>query len=161
MKPLRIIAALILMVGETFGQSLANEWIDYSPNKTYLRIEVTQTGLHRIDENTLSFALQQAGESLSNIDPRTLQAFGRGEEVPIKVFGESDGVFNSNDEIVFFAEKNDGWADASMYVSEDEHTNPYYSLYNDTAAYFLTWDPNGVNNGLRFTEVPFTTAPTR
>ena len=83
MKPLRIIAALILMVGETFGQSLANEWIDYSPNITYFRIEVTQTGLHRIDENTLSFALQQAGESLSNIDPRTLQAFGRGEEVPL------------------------------------------------------------------------------
>ncbi len=71
--------------------------------------------------------------------------------------GEADGSFDPNYAVVFFAESNDGWADEVMYGGNAEHTDPYYSLYSDTATYFLTWDPEDIAAGLRFAPVSFNT----
>ena len=88
--------------------------------------------------------------------PVPFKLFARGEEQYIHIEGEGDGAFDAGDFIEFYAEHNDGWLDASFYPSADQHTNPYYSLYNDTASYYVTWDPNGAQSVFRYTDVPLT-----
>jgi hypothetical protein len=151
------IASLLFWVVTSSAQPLANDWIDYSADQRYLKFNVTQDGLHRIDYNALNFALQQLGEDIADVNPQSIQIWGRGEELSLHVIGEGDGSFDNNDAILFYAQRNDGWADEVMYGSNAEQTNPYYSLYSDTATYFLTWDPDGVNAGQRFSAVNFNT----
>ncbi len=114
------------------AQSFGNEWIDYS--QKYYEIKVAENGIYRI-----SFAnLISAGISVNSIDPRTFQVFGRGKQVAIFIQGELDNSFDPSDYIEFYAEKNDGWLDEELYKGSSNHPNPYYSLINDTATYYLT-----------------------
>ncbi|WP_205499753.1 putative type IX secretion system sortase PorU2 [Rufibacter psychrotolerans] len=109
-----------------------NEWINY--NQKYYKIKVPTTGIYRLDKAYL----QAAG--INGVDPRNFQLYRRGQEVAIHVEGEADGSFDANDFIEFYGEKNDGALDRELYKDPDaNHINPYYSLYTDTAAYFLTW----------------------
>ena len=115
-----------------FAQSFGNEWIDYS--QKYYEIKVAENGIYRI-----SFAnLISAGIPVNSIDPRTFQVFGRGKQVAIFIQGELDNSFDPSDYIEFYAEKNDGWLDEELYKGSSNHPNPYYSLINDTATYYLT-----------------------
>jgi len=142
------------------SQTYSDDWIDYSPDHVYLKFKISSSGLYRIDQSTLSFALQAAGEDLSTIDPRSIQVFARGEEQFIHVEGEQDGTFNTNDYIELYAEPNDGWLDADQYGGEANQTNPAYSLYNDTATYFVTWKADGSFSSARYTTIPFGTPAT-
>ena len=65
---------------------------DYS-----FKLAVKQEGWYRVPQS----ALIAAGLG-SNIDPRKLQLFVDGEEVPILVAGESDGLFNGADSVQFY-----------------------------------------------------------
>lgn len=134
----------------SLAQPLANDWIDYNSNKTYLKFKVAQSGIYKINHATLNFALQSIGQNIASIDPRSIQLFGRGQEQYIHIEGENDGIFNTNDYIEVYAEKNDGWLDESMYPSASDHTNPHYSLYNDTATYYLTWHTDGTFSPFRY-----------
>lgn len=41
----------------------------------------------------------------------------------------------------FMVKKNDGWFDAGLYRDPNKpRLNPYFSLFSDTAYYFLTWN---------------------
>lgn len=157
----RLLFSLLIICSavHSMAQNYGNEWIDYSSSRRYLKIPIAKTGVFKIDFNTLNFATQLVGTSLSSIDPRSIQLFARGSEQYIYVEGEDDGVFNAGDFIEFYAEHNDGWLDESLYPSSSEHTNPYYSLYNDTIYYFLTWDPTGVASTFRFDDVSYGTPP--
>lgn len=123
----------------SLAQNIGNEWINY--NQKYCRIPIVKTGIYRINRQ----ALIDAGVELNNISPRNIQIFARGEEQYIYVAGESDGVFNTNDYIEFFAYGNDGLLDSLLYENPADLVNPYKSLINDTIYYFLTWN-NSVNN---------------
>jgi hypothetical protein len=145
------IFVLLFISGKT--QTSANSWIDYSNDRYYLAIKVSTDELFRIPQSSLNVALSGIGVDLSDIDPRSLQLFGRGQEQYIHVQGEEDGSLDPTDYIEFYGQRNDGWADEVLYPSSDEHTNPYYSLFNDTATYYLTWDPSGAFSGFRYTTV--------
>ena len=93
----------------THAQFLGNEWIDY--NQSYYKFPVTQTAIYHIDSTTLA----NAGIVVSSFDARNLQLFFRGEEIPIYVQGENDGILNGTDFIEFFGEPNDGWIDSALY----------------------------------------------
>lgn len=161
MRKLLLIIACSICYLSSIAQPYGNEWIDYGTGRYYFKLRIASDGLYRIDHTTLDFALQLAGLSLSTVDPRSIQVFAKGEEQYIHVEGESDGVFNPGDYIELYAENNDGWLDEQLYPSANQHTNPYYSLYNDTSAYFLTWDPSGNASSYRYVTVPFVTpAPT-
>jgi hypothetical protein len=123
------------------AQAIGNEWINY--NQFYYKFPITQTGVYRITPAVLA----ASGVNFSNVDPRNFQVFGRGQEIPIYVKGETDldGVFNNADFIEFFAERNDGWFDTLAYDTATHVTNPYYSLFTDTAFYFLTWNSSFTN----------------
>lgn len=116
-------------------QPYGNEWIHY--DREYWMFKVWKDGIHRIDSTTLA----QAGFPLESVDPHTLQLHTRGRQVPIYVEGEEDGEFNTGDFIEFYAQKNDAWLDSALWDDPAHINNPYYSLYNDTIRYFLSWGP--------------------
>jgi hypothetical protein len=115
------------------AQPYGNEWINYS--QKYYKIKVAQNGIYRLDSLTLA----SAGIDLSLIDPHYFQLFNKGVEQKIYIEGEADNVLNASDFIEFYAEKNNGSLDSLLYVNTPFLPNPYYSLVNDTAVYFLTW----------------------
>lgn len=120
------------------SQNYGNEWIDY--NRKYLKFAIVRDDIYRIDYTSLNKAMQKIGVSLNNINPQQIKIYGRGNEIPLYIYGENDGKFDNGDFIEFYAKKNDGWFDERLYPSANTHTNPYYSNFTDTAYYFLTWD---------------------
>lgn len=122
-----------------FSQPYYNSWINF--NQQYFKFKIAENGLYRID----SLTLFNAGVPINTVNPRNIQLFARGQEIPLYIEGENDGVMNSTDYIEFYAEKNNGWFDEGFYSSSTLHPNPYYSLINDTINYFFTWN-SSVNN---------------
>ena len=138
-KRLLAVSLFLLLFISIKAQNFGNEWIDYSLK--YYKIPVTQNGIYNISYATL----QAAGVPVNTINPHNFQIFNKGAQQNIYVQGESSGIFNPTDFIEFYGEKNDGSLDSRLYVNNFFVPNPYYSLINDTAMYFLTWN-NSINN---------------
>lgn len=113
-----------------------NEWINH--RQTYYKIPVAQAGLYRVTFTEL----QRAGVPVDTINPTTLQLFHRGTEQTIVVAGEADRRFDMGDYLEFYGQGNDGLADSLLYRPATAQPHPYYSLFSDTTAYFLTWRPD-------------------
>lgn len=153
MKRLVFLWVCILAVLLTFfsvekleAQTYGNEWINYS--QSYFKFKVRKEGIYRINYTTLV----QAGVPIGTFDPRGFQLFSRGEEQHIFVKNESTGLFSQGDYIEFYANHNDGWFDGQLYNTPGTHANPYYSLFNDTATYYLTWNNTLSNRRLTIEE---------
>lgn len=111
----------------------ANDWVDFG--KEYYKVTVAADGAYR-----LTFSdLQNAGFPVGTIDPRRIQLYHRGVEQAIIVQGQADAQFNTNDYIEFYGRRNDGTNDNKLYTASNLQPHPYYNLYSDTSAYFLTW----------------------
>ncbi|MFT7589114.1 MAG: hypothetical protein ACI959_001328, partial [Limisphaerales bacterium] len=133
----------ILFSLSAFGQFSTNEWILHDQN--YFKIRITQDGLFKIDSSQLASSLSEGGVLLSAVDPRNFQLFHEGEEQYIHVEGEDDGSFNLDDFIEFYGTKNDGSFDSLLYAEGSLMLHDKNSLFNDTAAYFLTWNTSITN----------------
>lgn len=110
----------------------------------WYRFYVGKSGVYKISKSFL----QSLGFN-TNIDPRNIKIYGNGgrmlpllnstpypedlEENAIQVIGESDGVFNDDDYILFYAEGVDTWNDESLTS---------VNLYSDKTFYYVT--SNGV-----------------
>lgn len=153
MKKYYSLFLFLFLFGKHFSQNYiyGNEWIAY--NQKYYKIKLYKEGVYKVDSTTLA----NSGISLSLINPQNFQIFINGKEQYIHVHGETDGVFNASDFIEFYGNKNNCSFDSSMYSfdavsisSGNVHLpNPYYSVIQDTAIAFLTWN-NSVSNK-RFT----------
>lgn len=122
------------------AQPFGNEWINYS--QQYYKFPVVKDGVYRINRATL----QNAGFPVGDKDPRTIQIFAKGKEIPIYITkGLYEYLFEENDYIEFYAEKNTGWLDTSLYDTPQHHLNPNYSLINDTIFYYITWNTSLTN----------------
>ncbi|MEI6122447.1 MAG: C25 family cysteine peptidase [Bacteroidota bacterium] len=150
-----ILAIIILAFGfvdGVFSQPLGNEWISYS--QSYYKVYVHENGIYRIGYN----ALLNAGVPLGSIDARSIQVFNRGVEQYIFVKGENDGMLNSGDYIEFYGERNDGKLDTVLYKSTARQPNRDYSLFSDSAAYFITWNSSITNRRMiSETDINFST----
>lgn len=145
MKINRLLQQFLLVSVLAFGLQAAvqaqsptpygNEWIDY--NKTYYKLKVVNTGLHRLSHGFLDSL------GLAGTNPQHFQLFRRGKEVAIHVAGEADGRLDREDFIEFYGERNDGRLDQDLYKNPAHQLHQLYSLYTDTAAYFLTVNPAG------------------
>ncbi len=117
------------------GQSgvYGNEWLEGKYGQEWLKISVNQKGVFKV---TLS------GNFLNK--PEKLHLYHRGVEVAL--------LTATNTEITFFGVPNDGKSDELLYRSSlttkdpTARDNPYWSMYSDKSAYFLTFDSN---NGVR------------
>ena len=102
------------------GPRYGNEWL--RPGTDYLRIEVAEDGMYRVDAATLS----AAGFST---DAR-LQLHHLGEQVPLEV--TTSGVH-------FYGTRARGALDAFLFTDPaNQQLNPRYGMYTDTAAYYLS-----------------------
>lgn len=118
-------------------------------NGTWFKVGITETGIYKIDLNTLS----ALGVS-SGVNPKKIKIYGNGwkgvlpqsnaDERPedllenaIFVSGESDNSFDQNDYILFYAIGPDkiDWSDNGFAYEKN--------FYSDTAYYFL--NVSGVN----------------
>lgn len=108
-----------------------NEWIDYS--QTYYRISVAADAWYRIPVQ----ALRVAG--LDNRAPSGFRLQAKGRDIPLYVHAPNGSV----EYIEFYGEKNRGDLDSNVYFRPWHHFNPEYSLYNDTASYYLSWSAAG------------------
>ena len=143
MKKLYSLFLILFVPFLAFTQDYGNNWINY--NQQYFKVKVWQEGIYRINRQSLLFA----GIPVSSVDPRKIQVYRDGQEQYIYLEGESDGIFDPNDFIEFYATKNDGSLDKKLYADSLKHANPNYSLCTDTAIYFITWGT--VQNGKRLT----------
>ncbi|QKZ13334.1 C25 family cysteine peptidase [Spirosoma sp. KUDC1026] len=138
----RIILGFLCLTGcfrQLSAQPLptGNEWINYK--QAYVKIPVAQNGIYRITPAELN----RVGLPITTIDPTTIQLFHRGVEQAIYVDGETDHRFDTTDFLEFYGQANDGAPDSLLYRPTTAQPHPYYSLFNDTTAYFLTWRLDG------------------
>ncbi len=112
------------------------------------KFKVNQTGVYKLDKNFLN----KIGVP-SNVDPKTIKIYGHGgrmlplsnsenmyfdlPEVAIQIVGESDGNFDSQDVIYFYAVGAGEW-------SEENAT--HRNLYSNDTYYYITY---GGTNGKR------------
>ncbi len=120
-----------------------NEWIDYSAGREYFKIKISEDGMYRVS----AAVLQAAGANISSINLNGLQLYHEGQELPIHVESTSGTL----DYVQFYGKKNRGAYDINVYNDTSHHFNENYSLYNDTAAYFLTWGSTA--SSMHFTDI--------
>ena len=122
-------------------------------NGDWYQFFVEESGIHKIDRNFL----ENLGINTESIDPRKIKIFGHGGEMlsmqntenfmldpvenSIKIIGEEDGSFDSNDYILFYASGPNGY-------SPENNTN--LNLYEDKISYFLSV---GSEDGLRISDL--------
>jgi len=125
------------------AQVYGNEWIKY--DQKYYSFPVVNSGLKRINYADL----ESAGIPVATINHNQLQIFGKKREVPLWIETNGDNTFDQGDYILFYAERNDGWLDSTLYVDPTKMANHTISLVTDTLLYFLTWSSS--TNNRRFT----------
>ncbi|MCC6837673.1 MAG: hypothetical protein IT234_03940, partial [Bacteroidia bacterium] len=132
--------------------SRANSYVSNSVLKTgdWYKVAITSDGVYKIDRTFL----ENLGLDVDNLDPRNIRIYGNGgvmlpelnsaphaddlKENAIYVQGESDGVFNTSDYVLFYGKATVGWEhDSTTSCPEFQHAE---HLYADSAFYFLTVD---------------------
>lgn len=125
---------LLLVVSGAFAQ-YGHEWI--KPYQSYYKFCVGQDAVVRIPQ----IALQSSGINTATLNPNRIQIFKNGKEQHVYIKGESDGVFDPSDFIELYTEQNRGELDADLYAPGNQ-PHSFYSLFTDTACYFLTILPD-------------------
>jgi Peptidase family C25 len=129
-----------------------NEWIDYS--KTYFRIPVSADGVYRLSTATLT-----AAGIPTSITGDRFQMFVMGREIPI--FTTTNSTFGGSDYIEFYGRKHRSDLDSLLFKSKALMLNSEVSVYNDTLAYFLTWNTTGTNKRTASQANVLTNLPTK
>jgi hypothetical protein len=121
--------------------------LNYTP---WYKIKVSESGIYKIDYDYL----KDHNINPDNIDPRTIRVYNGGSsvqvseltnvpgendtipyQIPIYIYGEEDGNFDSNDYVLFYGLSLTGWERCS--VSSDVPL--YYNPFTDNNIYWLTW----------------------
>jgi Peptidase family C25 len=125
---------------------------------TWYRIGVTNTGIQKLDYNFLN----GIGIDMATVDPRNIRVYGnrRGQlpysnsgvhsddlvECAIQVQGESDGIFDASDFVLFYGGSPNHWyyaAGANEWENADtthKHFHHHVHNYSDTTYFFINTD---------------------
>ncbi|MDB5227527.1 MAG: hypothetical protein JWN78_1720 [Bacteroidota bacterium] len=137
-KKILHIFLLICLFTTAKAQPYGNEWI--AVGQPYYKFKIAKTSLYRITYTTLS----SIGISVSQLRGTSFKLFRNGQEVPLYV--STNGQFGATDFIEFYGEKNDGKPDSVLYRNPADQPTLHRSMYNDTAAFFLTLAPFDINS---------------
>lgn len=115
----------------------------------WYKIGLSKEGVYKLDKSFLA----SLGLDLTAVDPRNIRIYGNGgklmpehnsvfryddlQENAISVVGESDGVFDDNDYVVFYGQSTDTWKKESNPSMPYNH---YIHYFSDTSYYFITAD---------------------
>lgn len=118
-------------------------------NGVWYKIGLTESGIYKLDKNFFS----SMGIDMTTIDPRNIRIYGNGgKAVPelnsdfrhddlvenaIEVIGESDGVFDNTDYVLFYGSGVNYWSQTKNYGQKFNRTKNYYS---DSSFYFINVD---------------------
>lgn len=138
----RVLFTLLVMSVMSANAQYNNEWIDF--NKTYYKFKVAVSGVQRIPFSTLSAA------GLGSTSAQDFQLWRNGVQVPIYTSAPT-GPLSTSGFIEFWGEMNDGKVDSQLYKLKEYQLNKKWSLQTDSAAYFLTVNPGGLNRRLTST----------
>jgi hypothetical protein len=124
----------------------------------WYRFYVEESGVYRLSRNFLS----DLGINMSNLDPRRIRIYGNGGQMiplsnavdypldpvenAIQVVGEEDGVMNSNDYVLFYAQGPHG----KHQHSYNQTFNSNLNLFTDRTYYYITVD---LGPGKRITDL--------
>lgn len=145
MKRLILLSLLTTLIQTTsLSQTYGNEWINYS--QKYYSFKIIADGLYKIDYATLV----SAGINPADFTSPNMQIFGRDREQPLYVYDGGDNTMDPGDFFVFYAQRNDGWLDSTLYEDPNTIGNPAMSMFCDTIHYFFSW--NSSSNNLRFVD---------
>jgi Peptidase family C25 len=139
MKKFLLTSVVLLLVLTSFSQ-FNNSWIDYS--KTYYKFKLTSDTLCRIYQPVLATA------GLGSTPAENFQLWRNGKQVRIYT-STATGILGASDFIEFWGEMNDGKPDKTLYRDTLSQLDDKYSLFSDTATYYLTVNAAGGN--LRYT----------
>jgi hypothetical protein len=128
-----IITVCAVLAGYT---QLNNSWIDY--NKTYYKFKIAKDSLCRITQPVL------AAVGLGSTSAQNFQLWRNGKQVRLFT-SVATGAFTASDYIEFWGEANDGKPDKPLYFKTESQLDDKYSLFSDTAVYYLTVNPAGGN----------------
>ncbi len=140
MKKILFTCVILLLAAAGFSQ-LNNSWIDYS--KTYYKFKVGKDNLCRITQPAL------AAIGLSATPAQNFQLWRNGKEVRLYT-SVATGVLGVADYLEFWGEMNDGKPDKTLFRNTDYQLDDKYSLFSDTAMYYLT--VNAATANLRYTQ---------
>ncbi len=94
----------------------------YNPDYNYYKLLICRDGLYRLTYDDL----QNVRIPLPLLDPHTIKIFNRGQEIPVRVAGEENGIFESGDFVEFYGQRQYG-------------ESAFYDDYADTNVYWLTF----------------------
>jgi hypothetical protein len=141
MKRILLGLAFVLIGLISSAQPFQNSWINYS--QPYYKFNVGANGLYRISQPVLVAA------GLGSVDASHFQLWRHGVEIPLFT-SVPNGALGASDFLEFYGQRNDGAADTRLYKFDSLQMSTFWSLYTDTAAYFLTVRSSGSN--LRYTD---------
>lgn len=143
MKKAILTLSFCLSLLASFSQTYNNEWIDYS--KTYYKFRLGGSeGLVRIPQSTLTTV------GLGSAPAEQFQLWRNGKQVALYT-SVPTGPLGLSGYIEFWGVPNDGKPDKQVYIDTAYQLSDKWSLFSDSAAYFLTINPGGVN--LRYNDV--------
>lgn len=122
------------------GEDSTGGW--FNTFSTYVKLGVGSDGIYRFTQPQLADLVP----SVSGVDPRTIQVFDRGNELPVFVSGESDGTFDAGDYVEFPALRTYTGKQRVITHSLAEEYNEYLDRYTDTTILWMTW---GTTSGKR------------
>ena len=118
-----------------------NEWIHF--DQSYYRILIAEDGVYRITYESLV----DQGIPANTIEGHQFQLFHNGQEVPL--YRSEQSLQSAGDYLEFCGKQNRSEMDTFLFKNPDDLLNPFYSMYTDSSAYFLTWSTT--TEGLSFT----------
>ncbi|RYY11897.1 MAG: hypothetical protein EOO36_18325, partial [Cytophagaceae bacterium] len=131
------IKSLLLLLGLLLGGGAqaqsgpyGNEWL--VAGQPYYKIKVWRDGIYRLD-----YAYLQ-NLNATGVAPTRFQVWRRGKEVAVYQAG-NQATLDATSYLEFYGQRNDGALDRDFYKKPGDQAHQYYSLYTDTAAYFITW----------------------
>ena len=114
----------------------------------WYKIGVTSTGIQKLSKSFFS----NNGIPISSVNPKNIRIFGYSEgmlsedatsgtplsipEIPIHFEGDNDGVFNTNEYLLFFAKAANTWE----WSQTQKKYNHEKHLYTDTVFYYINID---------------------
>ena len=133
----------------------------------WIKIAVTQDGVHKIDRDFLEERLTPLGVNINTLDPNHINIYGNGDgrlpelnSIPrtddlaknaIQIIGDADGSFDIGDYILFYA-----WGPNRTKVSGGELTQDR-NTYSNVSCYFINVNTTGTP--LRVASIPNSTDP--
>lgn len=136
MKRLPIAILCMSIWSCTLSQAYNNEWINFA--NPYYKFKIGATGLYQIPASVLETA------GLSEADAASFQLWRNGQQIPIYTSAPS-GPIPAGGFIEFYGEMNDGKPDRQVFIHPWYQVSTQWSLFTDTACYFLTVNPGGNN----------------